>query len=239
MLTTTGRRRVRSAAGALAAAALVLAGAVGPTPAAAGGVQCGAATPAAERPPLARGDEGSCVTLFQGRLAEAGYDVPASGVLDAETRAATRRLQASYRGLAITGEVDAATWAALDGGVRYSMSEGPTDGTHVFLTFDDCPTSLAEFKSTVRAAESLGMALVLFPYGDCRSWGKIDIAYARAHGHYVFGHSATHAHLDRLSYDAIVRELAPPAVAGAYGRPPHGGWNWTVKYDFAASRIHL
>lgn len=190
---------------------------------------------------LRQGDAGACVRQAQVLLGGAGFDLPESGSFDADTVAAVRRFQASHQGLAIDGVIAAATWDALRGGgvPRYSMERGPSDGRHVILTFDDCPKSLASFTETVLAAERLGVRLVLFPYGQCVGWGKIDVAFARAHGHYVFSHSATHAHLDALSRDGILAEMDEPAIQGGYGRPPYGGWNWTVLDAFAAKGMRI
>lgn len=191
-------------------------------------------------PELAAGDEGACVGMLQALLADAGYDVAGTGRFDDETAAAVRRFQASRRGHAITGRVAPDTWAALAGeGVPYSVERGPGDGVHVVLTFDDCPQSRASFRETLLGAERAGIRLVLFPYGECVAQGTFDVAFARAHGHHVYSHSATHAHLDALPRAGVLAELAEPAVQGGYGRPPYGGWNWTVLDAFAERGMRL
>ncbi len=189
---------------------------------------------------LAFGDAGPCVRAVQLLLGDAGYDLPDTGRFDAATRAAVRRFQASRQGVAITGRVTPETWAAFAGqGRRYSIERGPVEGDHVVLTFDDCPTSLASFRATLLGAERAGVRLVLFPYGECAADGLFDEDFARAHGHLVYSHSATHAHLDALPRAGVLTELAEPAVQGGYGRPPYGGWNWTVVDAFAERGMRL
>nr|NLI49434.1 polysaccharide deacetylase family protein [Propionibacterium sp.] len=218
--------------------ALAGAGPAVPVRAATPAAVAGCATEAA--PMLAFGDTGPCVTAVQHLLGEAGYDLPDTGRFDADTRAAVRRFQASRQGVAITGRVTPETWAALAGaGRRYSIERGPVEGDHVLLTFDDCPTSLAAFRATLLAAERAGIRLVLFPYGTCQAAGLFDEDFARAHGHPVYSHSATHAHLDALPRAGVLTELDEPAIQGGYGRPPYGGWNWTVLDAFAERGMRL
>ncbi len=213
---------------ALAAVALTLGGLTGAAPATAAPGP-GVAGCRADRPALQAGDEGGCVQALQALLADAGYDLAPSGRFDDDTRAAVRRFQASRQRVAITGRVTPDTWAALAGeGVPYSVERGPGDGVHVVLTFDDCPASRASFEKTLLGAERAGIRLVLFPYGECVTRGTFDARFARAHGHLVYGHSASHVHLDALPRAGVLAELAAPAVQGGYGRPPYGSWNWTV-----------
>ncbi|MDO5737168.1 MAG: polysaccharide deacetylase family protein [Propionibacteriaceae bacterium] len=124
---------------------------------------------------------------------------------------------------------------------NYSINKGPNSTNRVTLTFDDCPKSLSAFKTTVLAAKEAGIALALLPTGDCISAGKFDASYARAHGHYVFNHSVTHAQLTNLSYAGVVKELGAPGVVTTYGRPPYGAWNASVKkaYDAVGMKIWI
>ncbi|MHA6526003.1 polysaccharide deacetylase family protein [Tessaracoccus sp. G1721] len=122
---------------------------------------------------------------------------------------------------------------------NYSMSKGPNTTNRVLLTFDDCPKSLDAFKATVVGARQAGVALALFPTGNCLKSGKFDLAIARANGHTVFNHSVTHPDLTTLSYSGVLAELGSPGVVTTYGRPPYGAWNSNVKsaYDAKGMRI--
>lgn len=124
---------------------------------------------------------------------------------------------------------------------NYSIYKGPNTTSRVTLTFDDCPKSLSAFKATVVAAREAGLALQLFPTGNCLSSGRFDAAYARSNGHYVFNHSVSHPDLTTLSYQGVLKELSAPGVVTTYGRPPFGAWNATVKraYDAKGMRIWL
>ena len=131
--------------------------------------------------------------------------------------------------LAITGIIAAPSQA-----LAYDQNKGPNPSNKVTLTFDDCPKSLSQFRSTVLAAERLDIALVLFPTGNCVSSGQIDLNFARAHGHYVFNHSVNHPDLRTLSKSGVMRELGSPGVVTSYGRPPYGAINSTVASGYAA-----
>lgn len=223
---------------------------VGPAPAASGLVKtCSAATPAASRPLLRKGDTGSCVKLLQSLLIAKGYSVGSAGAdgdFGTNTDHAVRRFQHDYVALAIDGQVGAKTWGVLEaGGTRYSIGQGPNRSSYVMLSFDDCPKTLDAFKQTVLGAEQLGIALALLPTGNCLLAGRFDAAFARAHGHYVFNHSSTHPELVKLTYAQAYAELGAPGVVTSYGRPPYGSfdtiavrnayaqrgmriWTWTV-----------
>lgn len=108
-------------------------------------------------------------------------------------------------------------------------AHGPNTTDKVLLTFDDCPTSLQGFKSTIEGIEALGVRVVLFPTGNCIKKGEIDIDFARDHGMFVYSHSVTHPQLSKLSEAGIRKELQPPAVQGAYVRPPFGAVNPLVR----------
>lgn len=70
------------------------------------------AEPAAELPVLRKGHQGPAVVQLQGRLATAGFPVPATGNFLDQTHAAVRAFQKS-RGLKVDGRVGPATWTAL------------------------------------------------------------------------------------------------------------------------------
>ncbi len=122
---------------------------------------------------------------------------------------------------------------------NYSVNKGPNGTNRVVLSYDDCPTSMSAFKSTVVAAREAGISLALLPTGNCITSGKFDPAFARSNGHYVFNHSVTHRDLTTLSYHDMVKELGAPGVVTTYGRPPFGAWNPTVKkaYDAVGMRV--
>jgi peptidoglycan/xylan/chitin deacetylase (PgdA/CDA1 family) len=215
------------------AAGLALAG---PASAASAAVKtCSSTTPVSSRPTLRLGDTGTCVTVLQKALDAQGWDVNVDGSFTDRTDKAVRRFQSSYQYVGIDGIVGPVTWDKLvnGGGTLYSVSRGPNRTSKVMLTFDDCPKSYSSFQSAVLAAERLGIRLALFPYGECRDWGLISFSYARAHGHYVFNHSTTHADLTTLSYSDVLDELYG-GPSGTYGRPPYGAYNFTVKNAYAA-----
>lgn len=234
---TSLRRAVALTAATLAAVPLT---ALGATPAAAADKTCSSATPASSRPLLRLGDTGSCVTTLQKALASRGWTVNTDGVFNTTTLHAVRRFQASWQYLQIDGIVGAKSWDKLvsGGSGDYSTSRGPNRTSKVMLTYDDCPRSLSAFKETVLAAEQQGIRLALFPYGDCKAWGKIDYAFARSHGHYVFNHSTTHPKLTSLSYSGVLREI-DGGPSGTYLRPPYGASNVTVKNAAAAKGMRL
>ena len=164
-----------------------------------------------------------------------------AGTFTTRTEQAVRRFQSSWLNLTIDGIAGPNTWNMLinGGGTPYSVGKGPNTTSKVVLSFDDCPKSLSAFKTTVNAAESLGIRLVIFTYGDCVNWKLIDPAYARAHGHYVFNHSNTHADLTTLSYAGVLKELAAPGPQTSYGRPPYGAYNLTVKNAYASKPMRI
>lgn len=121
----------------------------------------------------------------------------------------------------------------------YDPFRGPNRSSRVVLSFDDCPRSLGAFKATVRAAERLGIRLVLFPTGACIADGDFNVAYARSHGHYVFNHSVNHLELTRVSYATILRQLGRPGVVAPYGRPPFGSVNPKVERAYRAKHMRI
>lgn len=123
----------------------------------------------------------------------------------------------------------------------YDERRGPNWTNRVTLTFDDCPKSMAAFRTTVQAAQELGIALALFPTGNCITAGDFDVAYARARGHYVFNHSISHPDLTTLSRAGVRYQLGSPGVVTNHGRPPFGAVNSTVRagYSDVGMRIWL
>ncbi len=197
---------------------------------------CTSATPAAQRPVLKRGASGSCVAVLQRLLTARGFAAAADGSFGPATERAVRRFQGDRVELVVDGVVGVRSWTALvgDGGTRYSIGRGPNLTGRVVLSYDDCPTSLGAFTTMVRAARDQGIALVLFPTGQCVAAGRVDVAYARSLGHYVFNHSVSHPDLTRLSAAGVATQLAPPGVQGSYGRPPYGAHTQAVRDAYLA-----
>ncbi|MFC7485192.1 polysaccharide deacetylase family protein [Knoellia sp. CPCC 206453] len=204
---------------------------------------CSSTTPVASRPQLRRGDTGSCVTVLQRALIAKGYSVGGSGAdgsFGSATDLAVRRFQSDYVGVKVDGVVGQQTWGTLvNGGTRYSRSAGPNRTSRVVLSFDDCPSSYSTFQGAVLGAERIGVALVLFPTGNCITSGKFSASYARAHGHYVFNHSVSHPDLTTLSYANVRSQLSAPGVVTTYGRPPYGAYNNTVLNAYASKGIRV
>ena len=121
----------------------------------------------------------------------------------------------------------------------YDTLRGPNMSDKVMLTFDDCPNTMDGFKAAVRDAQDLGIALALFPTGNCLTAGRFDPAYARSHGHYVFNHSISHPNLTKVSYAEAVRQLGAPGIVTTYGRPPYGAHNATVRKAYAAVGMRM
>ncbi|WP_353952199.1 peptidoglycan-binding protein [Knoellia sp. S7-12] len=204
---------------------------------------CSSTTPVASRPQLVRGDTGSCVRVLQQALIAKGYSVGSSGAdgsFGSATDLAVRRFQSDYVGVKVDGVVGPVTWRTLvSGGTRYSRTTGPNRTSRVVLSFDDCPTSYSAFQSAVLGAERLGVALVLFPTGNCITAGRFSASYARAHGHYVFNHSVSHPDLRNLSYSSVRYQLGSPGVVTSYGRPPYGAYNNTVLNAYASKSMRV
>lgn len=92
----------------------------------------------------------------------------------------------------------------------YYYRTGPNRSARVVLSYDDCPRSLAEFKTVIVGAQKLGIGLMLFPTGVCLQSGQFSTSFARAHGHYVFNHSISHPDLARLSSAGVLHQLGAP-----------------------------
>ncbi len=205
---------------------------------------CSSSTPVASRPTLRYGDTGSCVKVLQRILLAKGYSIgssTATGTFGSGTLGAVRRYQSSRLDLAIDGVVGPATWKRLvnGGGTTYSTTSGPNTSSRVVLSYDDCPKSYTAFKSAVLGAESLGIALVLAPTGNCLSTGRFSATYARQHGHYVINHTISHPDLRTLSYSGVRYQLGAPGVVTSYGRPPYGAYNFTVRNAYASRSMRM
>jgi peptidoglycan hydrolase-like protein with peptidoglycan-binding domain len=217
---------------------------IGAPSAAAATQSCSSSTPVASRPTLRYGDTGSCVKVLQNILLTKGYDIGASyatGSFYSGTELAVRRYQSSKLELKIDGVVGSATWNRLvnGGGTNYSIHSGPNSSSRVVLSFDDCPKSYSAFQSAVLGAQSLGIALVLAPTGNCISSGRFSASYARSHGHYVINHSISHPDLTTLSYSSARYQLGSPGVVTSYGRPPYGAYDYTVRNAYASKAMRM
>jgi peptidoglycan hydrolase-like protein with peptidoglycan-binding domain len=213
-----------------------------PPTAAAASYSCTSSTPVSARPSLRYGDTGSCVIVLQKLLLAKGYNIGATyatGYFGSGTDNAVRRYQASYRSLPINGVVGTSTWSSmvLNNYAWYPVSSGPNTTSRVVLSFDDCPNSLTQFRAAVLGAKNLGIALVLFPTGNCLATGRFDAAYARANGHYVFNHTISHPDLTTLSYSGAYNQLGSPGVVTNYGRPPYGAYNTITVRNAYARRV--
>ena len=205
---------------------------------------CSSSTPVASRPTLRYGDTGSCVKVLQNILLNKGYNIGASyatGNFYSGTELAVRRYQSSKLDLKIDGVVGPSTWNRLvnGGGTTYSTSSGPNTSSRVVLSFDDCPKSYSAFQSAVLGAQSLGIALVLAPTGNCISTGRFSSSYARSHGHYVINHTISHPDLTTLSYSSALYQLGSPGVVTSYGRPPYGAYDFTVRNAYAKKSMRM
>ena len=213
-------------------------------PASAATQSCSSSTPVADRPTLRYGDTGSCVKVLQNILLNKGYNIGSSyatGNFYSGTELAVRRYQSTKLDLKIDGVVGPATWNRLvnGGGTNYSIYSGPNTSSRVILSYDDCPKSYSAFQSAVLGAESLGIALVLAPTGNCISAGRFSASYARSHGHYVINHSISHPDLADLSYSSVRYQLGSPGVVTTYGRPPYGSYDFTVRNAYASKSMRM
>jgi peptidoglycan hydrolase-like protein with peptidoglycan-binding domain len=230
------------AAVAIASPLLLLAA---PAPQAIGATRtCSTSTSVANRPTLRYGDTGSCVKVLQNILLAKGYSIGASsatGYFGSGTLGAVRRYQSTKLDLVIDGVVGPTTWNRLvnGGGTNYSTASGPNTSSRVVLSYDDCPKSYSAFQSVVLGAQALGVALVLAPTGNCLGTGRFNVAYARAHGHYVINHSVSHPDLTTLSSSGVLYQLGSPGVVTSYGRPPYGAYNFTVRNAYAAKSMRM
>lgn len=130
-------------------------------------------------------------------------------------------------------------WIHVPEPTGYTRTRGPNTSSRVVLSYDDCPKSRASFRSVVQGAERLGIALMLFPTGECLRGGTFQSGYARAHGHYVFNHSVGHLRLSALSYAGVLGQLDARGVQSRYGRPPFGDWNATVSRAYQARGMKM
>lgn len=240
----SSRTNSRLVTAVLVALVMLVASSLLGSPSAAAAVSCSASTPLANRPLLRNGDTGSCVRVLQRLLVSRGYSVGttgADGQFGQRTELAVRRFQSAFQYLRIDGRSNQATWKALvtGAGTRYSIEKGPNRTNRVTLTFDGCPLTKRAFTTMVAAAKQRGIALVFFPMGSCLQQGRFDVAYARAHGHYVFNHSIDHPDFTTISFAAILKQLGAPGVVTTYGRPPFGAINATVRDAYAAKGMRI
>lgn len=241
-------------AGTLIATTIALSGVFSTAQAAT--VVCATSTPAASRPMVRPADTGTCVATMQQALNKAGAKpvLTTDGKYGPKTLAAVQTFQTSHK-LKPDGWVGPLTWAALLGdtpsgvaatkpitaparvpnpGTGWSVSYGPNHTSKVVLTYDDCAPSKAAFRAVVDQAERLGIAIVVFPYQQC---ANIDVAYARAHGQIVAGHSVSHANLAKLSADGVRREIDVQSRTSGVMRPPYGSMSATAKSVLTANGI--
>lgn len=160
--------------------------------------------------------------------------VGASAVISADVASAAAEARAWFADDAARQARHA--WATDSG---YLVHSGPNTTSRVVLSFDDCPTNLGAFKSMVLAAQQMGIAMVLFPTGECVESGRFDPAFARAHGHYVFNHSVSHPQLATLSYARITAELGSPGIQTTYARPPFGNLSTVAREAYADKGMRL
>ncbi|QIK73102.1 polysaccharide deacetylase family protein [Propioniciclava coleopterorum] len=179
--------------------------------------------------------------MLQQLLTARGFAATADGIFGPGTERAVRRFQGDRVELVVDGVVGQRSWSAMvaNSGTRYTTGRGPNLSGRVVLSYDDCPTSLAAFTTMVRAARDQGVALVLFPTGQCVSAGRVDVGYARSLGHYVFNHSVSHPDLTTLSASGVATQLGTPGVQGSYGRPPYGAYNTAVKDAYLAKGMRV
>lgn len=243
MLRIHGHLTWRRVAAALCAGSFLVIAA--PAPASEAATRsCSSSTSTTSRPTLRYGDTGSCVKVLQTILLAKGYSIgstKATGSFGSGTLGAVRRYQSSKLDLSIDGVVGPASWKRLvkGGGTTYSTTRGPNTSSRVILSYDDCPKSYAAFKTAVLGAESLGIALVLAPTGNCISTGRFSASYARQHGHYVINHSVSHPDLRTLSYSSVRSQLGSPGVATSFGRPPYGATNSVVRDAYASKGMRI
>ena len=243
MVTFQSVRRRSSAVTFLVAVSAALAVAI-PAPASAAVRSCSSSTAVASRPVLRYGDTGSCVKVLQNLLLAKGFAIGSStadGRFGPGVVLGVRRYQSSRLDLSIDGVVGPNTWnrLVLGGGTAYNVNRGPNTSSRVMLTYDDCPTSMAAFTSTVVAARNLGIALVLAPTGNCISAGRFSASYARSYGHYVINHSISHPDLRTLSTSSILYQLGSPGVVTSFGRPPYGAVNEKVSNAYATKGMRM
>ena len=197
---------------------------------------CSSSTPVANRPALAYGDTGTCVSEAQRRLLAHGfklgtYTAP-TGYYGTLTRDAVSRFQNS-RGLTRTGTVNAATWTWLAGAL-YNKSKCGNAGTKVFLVFDDYSPTSTLWKSLIDTAKANNIGIGLAPNGQYVQSGRLDVTYARNKGMAVIDHTYDHKDLTKLAYGSttaaytVVWEITRPYIGSNFVRPPFGAYNANV-----------
>ncbi len=121
--------------------------------------------------------------------------------------------------------------------VPYNMFRGPNTTKRVALTYDDCPRTIAQFKTAITYAVAHDIGLAIFPTGDCvksyRHRGFDLVTYARQRGVWVGNHSMSHPALTTLSSASVKRQIGG-VVKASVGRPPYGAINTRVKKVYAS-----
>ncbi|WP_181149775.1 SH3 domain-containing protein [Arthrobacter sp. MYb227] len=165
--------------------------------------------------------------------------IPSGTTVAVSAQASNGWYKVSYAGQ--TGWVSGTyvtTSTSTPGAPRTPQSTGPNRTNRVVLTFDDCPSSLSNFKASIAYAASANIGMVLAPTGNCLSSFKsrygVDLAaLARAKGQWVINHSISHPDLRYMSCAAAAAQLAGSGVHTNFGRPPYGAIDASVRcaYD--------
>ena len=165
--------------------------------------------------------------------------IPAGTTVAVSAKASNGWYKVSYAGK--TGWVSGSyvtTLLSTPTAPRAPQSTGPNRTSRVVLTFDDCPSTLSNFKATIAYAASANIGMVLAPTGNCLSSFKsrygVDLAaLARAKGQWVINHSVSHPDLRNMSCAAAAAQLGGTGVHTNFGRPPYGAIDASVRcaYD--------
>lgn len=165
--------------------------------------------------------------------------IPSGTTLAVSAKASNGWYKVSYAGK--TGWVSGSyvtTSLSTPSAPRAPQSTGPNRTSRVVLTFDDCPSTLSNFKATIAYAASANIGMVLAPTGNCLSSFKsrygVDLAaLARAKGQWVINHSVSHPDLRYMSCAAAAAQLGGSGVHTNFGRPPYGAIDASVRcaYD--------
>ena len=133
---------------------------------------------------------------------------------------------------AAAAAVGVAAWGALDPNSQLFgrvVSQGPTDGDRVFLSFDDGPSPSATARIVDILAENDAVATFFFVGRHAGMFSDLARRVAEA-GHDVGNHTYDHRKLHLLGRDAVRRELERAHAAireatdvePALFRAPHG-----------------
>lgn len=167
--------------------------------------------------------------------------IPSGTTVSVSAKASNGWYKVSYAGKTgwVSGTyVTTSTSTSSHGAPRAPQSTGPNRTSRVVLTFDDCPSTLSNFKATIAYAASANIGMVLAPTGDClrsfKSRYGVDLAaLARAKGQWVINHSVSHPDLRYMSCAAAAAQLGGTGVHTNFGRPPYGAIDASVRcaYD--------